>query len=240
MKRYTWRDYWKSQEGMSLFWVDWNYYSATYRWWDPRRHKIGGKLWEMWYYVRCFLWKRYSTVTPRFLPPTWCDRDNLLLHTSFEILMDYVENEHKHSWTVADLEKELAKPVEDYQDEMSRAWCESALPYAKEIELLYKWWTVDRPAREAEAGRRLDAWHKLWKRDLYRFRDANKEFWEERRKPQNGTYLWEGSVPQDDSWISPELVDAEALKDQLSDQRRDEEDDEMLRRLIAVRHSMWT
>jgi len=49
---------------------------------------------EVWYRLKCFLFKRYTTVKPKTLPyHTWVDRDVLLLHTMFQILTDFVEQE---------------------------------------------------------------------------------------------------------------------------------------------------
>jgi hypothetical protein len=48
---------------------------------------------ELWSKVKCFLWKRYKIVNPRYLPYTWCDRRELLAHAMFEILSNFVEKE---------------------------------------------------------------------------------------------------------------------------------------------------
>ena len=58
----------------------------------------------------------------------WCDRDNLLLYSSFQILVDFVEKE---------------KPAEivywSSSQKHRHVW--------KEIKELYNWWTSTRPAR---------------------------------------------------------------------------------------------
>ncbi len=140
MRKYTWRDYWKAHGSSS---------------------RLRTKLPNMWYYVKCAIWHRYTTITPRNIAPTWTDRRELLLHTSFEILMDFVEKEQKGRWTVSDLEAEIASPT----DEMSKGWCLSYLATATEIEFLYHWWTVLRPERETEYDRRLTAWSDLHQAD---------------------------------------------------------------------------
>ena len=55
------------------------------------------RLGQIWYKFSCRFWHKYSTVKPRTLGHTWVDRDNLLAHTSFEILSDFVENEYPNS-----------------------------------------------------------------------------------------------------------------------------------------------
>src|SRR5579885_1555044 len=54
--------------------------------WIPR-------LKDVWYYFKCVLWKRHNVVKIRTLSPTWHDRDNMLLHASFQILVDFCEQE---------------------------------------------------------------------------------------------------------------------------------------------------
>lgn len=48
---------------------------------------------QLWYKTKCFCWHRYSTVRPKGLGHTWCDRDHLLVETMFQILSDFVEQE---------------------------------------------------------------------------------------------------------------------------------------------------
>ncbi len=62
------------------------------------------RLGQIWYKFSCRFWHKYSTVKPRTLGHTWVDRDNLLAHTSFEILSDFVENEYPNSHDFEQLE----------------------------------------------------------------------------------------------------------------------------------------
>jgi len=48
---------------------------------------------DWWYRLKCKLWHKYNRVTVKTLPPTWVDRDELLAHSMFQILKDYVEKE---------------------------------------------------------------------------------------------------------------------------------------------------
>jgi hypothetical protein len=235
MKRYTWRDWWKAQEGMDWFWAI-PTYSDIYPWWHPRRYERGGKLPEMWYYLKCRFWKKYSTVTPRDIPPTWIDRGDLLLHTSFEILCEFVEKENEQKWTVKDLEAEIAKQRDpnDWSSQQTAEWCEGYLPTAKEIEFLYHWWTVLRPEREAEYVRRLSAWHNLYSQQMIDYTASNPG-WEITDNPNIRRF----SLPED----APEpegLKAAEKHMRDLDDDVRGDEDDVMLKRLIDIRHALWT
>jgi len=59
----------------------------------------------------------------------WHDKDDVLLHASFQLLVDFIENEHPDrfiDWNADKLHR--------------RAW--------KEIKSLYKWWKEKRPARK--------------------------------------------------------------------------------------------
>jgi len=49
--------------------------------------------WQIWYKIKCWAWKRYTTVKPRYLPHTWVDRVDVLPHTMFEILSLFIEKE---------------------------------------------------------------------------------------------------------------------------------------------------
>ena len=113
----------KLRDGIQTFyWKHWPYD------WRPR---------QVWYRIKCFLWHRYSTTKPRYLPHTWCDRDTLLAHTMFEILSKFIEQECSPGhveWYGEEGHKINNKYVRD------------------EMQELYDWWhkdyIVDYPARE--------------------------------------------------------------------------------------------
>ena len=48
---------------------------------------------QAWYRLKCFVWHRYTTVKPRNMAHTWCDRCELLPHMMFEILQQFIEEE---------------------------------------------------------------------------------------------------------------------------------------------------
>ena len=60
----------------------------------------------------------------------WCDKDEILLHAAFQLLVDFVEQEKPGQiidWEADELHK--------------KAW--------KEIMSLYRWWKKERPARKS-------------------------------------------------------------------------------------------
>lgn len=59
----------------------------------------------------------------------WCDKDEVLLHAAFQLLVDFVEQEKP------------GKVIDWNSDkEHKKVW--------REIRALYKWWTKKRPARK--------------------------------------------------------------------------------------------
>ena len=59
----------------------------------------------------------------------WCDKDRVLLHAAFQLLVDFVEKERPAEIVDWNADKKHAD-----------AW--------KEIQALYRWWTQKRPARK--------------------------------------------------------------------------------------------
>ena len=101
---------------------------------------------RLWYKLKCFCWKRYSTVKPRWLSHTWCDRDRLLLYCMFEILCRFLEEEKDNvEWYTGHLGKDKdgkeilgftidvngeTVNVMDEMLELRRWWLEECLPYS--------------------------------------------------------------------------------------------------------------
>jgi hypothetical protein len=48
---------------------------------------------QIWYRFKCWAWHRYTTVKPRYLDHTYCDRTMVMPHMMFEILCQFVEQE---------------------------------------------------------------------------------------------------------------------------------------------------
>jgi len=69
-----------------------------------------------------------KTLKIQTLEKGWYDRDEILLHASFQILVDYMEKEHPEKIIDWNADETLAK-----------TW--------KEIKSLFKWWKETRPAR---------------------------------------------------------------------------------------------
>lgn len=87
------------------------YLNIPYEWRPP----------QLWNRLKCWVFKPYTTIKPRYLEHTWTDKDRLLEHMVFEILSLYIEKE---------------KPGEridwEFDEAHSNAW--------KEMNEIYHWW----------------------------------------------------------------------------------------------------
>lgn len=95
------------------------------------------------YRLKCFFFKRYTTVKPRTLKyHTWCDRCTLLPHMMFEILTQFIEEECSPEiidWEASDHRVIVNGESVNVRDEM---------------QALYDWWhkeyLKEYPKREEE------------------------------------------------------------------------------------------
>lgn len=184
-----------------------------YRWYpyDLRPH-------TMWYNFKCWAWHRYSTVKSPHLPHTWCDRRELLLYTSFEILTDFIDGECSPGhvqWYGEGAHQVIVNGVmENVMDEMKE---------------LYFWWnTVYLKEYPAKMDELWDAVHPV--------------------APDMLCVEFEGMSPHTAGKLemvheSDETKAAyKALTNEIyeTEQLMDEKAEEMLKRLAAVRLWMWT
>lgn len=162
MKPYTIRDWYKYHRpsAWSKFRYRWLNITREYRelgWkyfgWRPwRMFKASGFFPELWYYLKCRLWRRYNVIHVRSLPPTWTDRSEAMIHVMFQVLVDVVEKEDWFNDRVYFMEDEDNGPdfVWDFRDE----W--------QEMAILYDWWVNKRPARLKAEEEASSAWHKAF------------------------------------------------------------------------------
>jgi len=130
------------------------HFPHNFFWW-LRKCKI--KIADGYYYCKCRIFHPYNVVKVKTLPPTWVDRDLLLLHASFAIFCDVVEKEdilndklYDHSEQIAKMKEEEWEDKED-QEKAIRQFedrHEQDQKYEKELRYLYNWWTVARPERQ--------------------------------------------------------------------------------------------
>ena len=127
--------------------------------------RAGNKLNNAYYEVRAFFFP-YNIVKIKNLPRTWCDRDEVMLHAMFQILVDFVELEQPFvSWDYkfkpkrfTDRKKmrewiethynDKSKAADHYgyemkgAEELENAWKEMQRSYRiySEILYLYEWY----------------------------------------------------------------------------------------------------
>lgn len=111
-----------------------------------------------WYWLKCRLWHRYNVVHIHSLPPTWNDRDQVMLHAAFQVLVDFVQKEKGH---FSDNVYELYRPDgEEVALERAAEW--------ETIRQLYCWWLErredyrDRPEDNAMFHKLINVRKHLW------------------------------------------------------------------------------
>jgi len=83
---------------------------------------------EIWYKLKCYFWHRYTIVKPRYLGYLWTDRCELMPHTMFEILSEFIEQECSPGhidWEASD------HKVDVHGEEVN---------VREEMQSLYDWW----------------------------------------------------------------------------------------------------
>ena len=88
---------------------------------------------DWWYRFKCWAWKRYTTVKPRWLPHTWVDRDTQLPHCMFEILGRFIEDE------LGEGTDESYHPDHPTLDAM----VSNQIAAEKEMKELWRWWNEE-------------------------------------------------------------------------------------------------
>lgn len=88
---------------------------------------------QIWYRLKCWAWYRYTTIKSRYLDHTWHDRRNIVPHTMFEILSQFIEQEcspghvewygeYGHKITVNGEEKYVRDEMQDLYDWWHQVW----------------------------------------------------------------------------------------------------------------------
>jgi len=177
-------------------------------WWHPA---------NLWYRFKCWAWHRYSTVKPRYLPHTWCDRSHLLFHAMFEILSDFRDGECNPGH-VAWYDSEWAHKVTVNGEEKF---------VRDEIEDIYNWWhnnfQKDYPAQEDALYEKL-----LAHDDAHKLSDFTK---------QGDLTIFRPRYDSEEA-----AAEAKRIREQihLLEQDYDEQLQEYMHRLVNIRRSLWT
>lgn len=178
---------------------------------------------ELWYRFKCFVWHRYTTTKPKCLGHTWCDKVELLPHTMFQILVDFVEKEctpERVNWYHEYGHKVTVDGVEKFVRD--------------EIQEIYDWYTkVYVPNFNGENTEYNKIWDKINE-------NSPLEFLKEITDPEDRHY---GNYVYDPEFDEPHkaALYKEAFQElNAYDQALSDKCDEMMHRLVNVRHSLWT
>lgn len=127
---------------LALPWDEWDEWEAEarkkypFRWFMSRTLTgFRARTWracvhEPWYWLKCRVWHRYNVVVCRSLPPTWVDRDTVLMHAAFQCLVDFIEKEKPWEFTASD--ERMQAGYADFEPKRINEW--------KSIRELYFWW----------------------------------------------------------------------------------------------------
>jgi len=74
------------------------------------------------------------------LSPTWHDRDNVLLHASFQIFVDFMEKERPFETIEYDYTDEINRAMNEKEKQELQVIHERKQKVKKELEYLYDWW----------------------------------------------------------------------------------------------------
>ena len=221
--------------------------NAPIRFWIKNDFRYTVILPIKWKYEKITDWIRYRTIHRYHilntgLPPGWNDFDTKMLHVNFNMLKDFVEVEL--AWRMS--------YNEEYRDKAS--WCEKHMPLyhlffpfrnaelgiahlnwaatlddpalpphercdhqaveARETLKLYKWWVEERPSRKD-----LDA-HTYSKQGLGILASLDDDFNKDAEDFKAHHEIMEQQNKLEEEWKN--------------------EDNEMLIRLVRIRHSLWT
>jgi len=168
---------------------------------------------DLYNWIRYRTWNRYHILKMRYLKPGWHDEDELLIHSMFEVLSQFIEGEDKYQIVAWD-----SNPQDKH------AW--------KEMNELYKWW-VKRQKRESDnpilqpniksPGMKFTPTEKKWINPETKKEEGTSkmDFVHKSKKDQE---RWEKACKDCTKWETDCF----------------NEDTEMMTRLIKIRPFMWT
>ena len=177
----------------------------------------------------------HNVVKVKTLPKSWTETDELIIHANFQILTDYVVKQWEGGKSVCfgklfDL-TEYKKNIEDHpEDEWRKQELESIVRQNKdtqEIWDLYNWWTKERP-------KRVDP------DELYFIADNSPLEFEISKVDADGlpelfTLKHHDETPENKAKRLKGYEDSFKLEEKYN-----QEDTDMLCRLIKVRGALWT
>lgn len=113
-------------------------------WWYP--------MGEYLYWIRCRFWHRYNVVYIKTLTPTWHDRDDVMEHAMFQILVDFIEKEEPGWWKQTHAEVAEAYTAGFFDSDYG----EAVATECDDLRMLYNYWKYELPAQQEALSKELE------------------------------------------------------------------------------------
>lgn len=214
------------------------------------------KLYSIKYWFLNYFVTKTHALTSNLKKGQWHEFDTRLLHCAFDELVNFVEVEK--SWKNIICDKDAAKkynaPWHSYGWGRLRTWrnAESGLDYLKwETTLMQdESWGYDKdhpefgkPTQQAERAKEIIKLYNWWKFERpNRVEPMDASGWSEfcdRKRSEKGGDFWDFMCAPESEEDSKESRRLSALCDEIEKEYQDE-DTEMLIKLISIRNSLWT
>ena len=189
---------------------------------------------DWWYTAKCWIFP-HNVVKCSHLPKTWCDRDNLMFHAAFQILVDFVELEQPFTdWDWKYRSKRFDSVV------LMRDWIEANYATDEGRAGFYAdfYGEEDKKKQDLATAKTYKTYTEIL--DLYEwYRDKKYELdsWELQQKTGEDIVLDENGISYVPNGKTKELNWQQVYEEE---QRHRDECDKAFERLIAIRHYLWT
>lgn len=210
---------------------DWNDFRIFHKANNPIRYFLNEKLEETFIWPwsmplrRAKEWILYRT-TRRYhmintgMTPGYSDKAEQILHVNFNMLKDFIEIEKAHMWEWSESRFKSEQPgVSHLIWEMGLDDSFNQAESAREQYTLYDWWTNHRPLR-------VDSFET----------PEHKAYWKLREEIYKGEFFCSDKDTPELKALQKSAYD---IGDKLN-KKQEEEDTDMLIRLIKIRSSLWT
>lgn len=215
------------KQKIKVLWMDYNPFHLTkHLYWKCVPHDYRPK--EIYYRLKCFFWKRYTTVKGRYLPHTYMDAECILIHSMMEIVCRFVEKEMGYGKLPKKEFDEWLAWQKQHNNHRTVVVNGETKHFYDEILEIYHWWLAnhEKPYHQ-EIG---DFYQKHASGDMDTIVGWNDKY-------GGPMYEWE------DNWDSPEN---EAVYKAVMEREREREKDyeakldEMLHRIVNLRGQLWS
>lgn len=166
-------------------------------------------------YLKCRIlpWKQYNIIRIATLKPTWMDKDEILLHANFQILVDFIEVEKAWMMTLS--------------EDVKVPWYKKPFFRSRELGLKHLEWESQLDQDPNSSSYQQPAWTDGYPSQA------------EAARQQKRLYLWWKDVyPNREDAYDNYDIDTNELLD--IEQRYKDEEQEALQMLMKIRFQLWT